>query len=255
MTHPIVRGALCAALLTPVAVFAANDADIAELRSILNQMKNQYERRIADLESRLERAERAAPQPSTAGRPTPCRRPSPCPPRWSTRPLPAPKPGGFGALTSGNAFNPQISVILDGNYYQDGIDGEGSDPGGRGLPARAAQVPICMRRVDAASAHDHGAEDGHAHGAMMQNGFNFRSAEIAFSATVDPYFDATFPIWPSTATGTWGSGGSLFPHPLAALRTQGQGRQVPERFRICQPTAPPPVGLRGPEPALSEPTR
>jgi hypothetical protein len=25
---------------------------------------------------------------------------------------------------------------------------------------------------------------------MMQNGFNFRSAEIAFSATVDSYFDA-----------------------------------------------------------------
>jgi hypothetical protein len=35
--------------------------------------------------------------------------------------------------------------------------------------------------------HDHG---GHAHGATEQ-GFNFRSAELTFSATVDPYFDAS----------------------------------------------------------------
>ena len=41
-----------------------------------------------------------------------------------------------------------------------------------------------------AHGHDHdGEDDGHAH-ASTSNGFNFREAEIAFSATVDPYFDA-----------------------------------------------------------------
>jgi hypothetical protein len=184
MAHRLARGALCAALLSPAAVFAASDAEIAELRSMLNQMKNQYERRIADLESRLERAERAAPQPSAASRAPAESQPMSAPVVHSAPP--APRPGGFGALTSGNAFNPQISVILDGNYYQDGIDGEGATLVGEAyLPGRS----LHLHEVDAASGHDHGAEDGHAHG-MMQNGFNFRSAEIAFSATVDPYFDA-----------------------------------------------------------------
>ena len=42
-----------------------------------------------------------------------------------------------------------------------------------------------------AHGHDHdGEEHGHAH-ALTSNGFNFREAEIAFSATVDPYFDAS----------------------------------------------------------------
>ncbi len=46
--------------------------------------------------------------------------------------------GGFGALTSGTAFNPQISVILDGNYYHDGIDGEGAALVGEAFQPRAA---------------------------------------------------------------------------------------------------------------------
>ena len=65
MRHSLPQGALCAALLTPLLApdaVAASDPEIAELRATLNQLKNQYERRIADLESRLARAERAAPR-------------------------------------------------------------------------------------------------------------------------------------------------------------------------------------------------
>lgn len=184
MTHPVLRGALCAALFTPVATLAASDAEIAELRSMLNQMKSQYERRIADLEARLERAERAAPQPSAASRAPAEAQPMSAPVVHSAPPVP--KPGGFGALTSGTAFNPQISVILDGNYYQDGIDGEGATLVGEAfMPGRLVHV----HEEAAADQDPHALEHGHAH-ALTENGFNFREAEIAFLATVDPYFDA-----------------------------------------------------------------
>jgi hypothetical protein len=72
-------------------------------------------------------------------------------------------------------------VILDGNYYHDGIDGEG-----------AALVGEAFQPSGGGHGHEHGHEgDAHGHGhGLTSNGFNFRSAEIAFSATVDPYFDA-----------------------------------------------------------------
>ena len=176
MSHPLSSGALCAALIAPTAAFAASDAEIAELRSMLNQMKSQYERRIADLESRLERAERASPRTGTPSGPPAESLPMSAPVVYAAPP-PAPKASGLGALTSGNAFNPQISVILDGNYYQDGIDGEGATLVGEAfMPGRQIHV------------HEEEAA-GHAHG-LTQNGFNFNEAEIAFSATVDPYFDA-----------------------------------------------------------------
>ncbi len=184
------RGAGVAALLLAGAIpniaSAAGDADIAVLRAELDQMKAQYESRIQALEARLVAAEQAAQRAeSAATRP-------PAPPReTASLPMSAPNAaapttdaggsGAFAALTSGSAFNPQISVILDGNYYQDDIDGEGAT-----LVGEAYQPGIGL------DAHDHGdegADHGHAHGAAS-NGFNFREAELSFSATVDPYFDA-----------------------------------------------------------------
>lgn len=83
-------------------------------------------------------------------------------------------------MTSGSAFNPQISVILDGNYYQDGVDGEGTEKLG---------MADGIHHVHGAD-HDHGHDHGHAH-AGAEPGFNLRSAELAFSASVDSYIDAT----------------------------------------------------------------
>jgi len=183
MRKSLLRGALSGALSFPMAAFPASDAEIAELKSMLNTMKADYEQRIQALETRLANAEReAARQREEAAKSKPITAgvvhspPTPSPARAT---------GGFGALTSGTAFNPQISVILDGNYYHDGIDGEGAT-----LVGEAFQP--------SGGAHDHGHEgddhggdeDGHAHG-LASNGFNFREAEIAFSATVDPYFDAS----------------------------------------------------------------
>ncbi|MFP4616269.1 MAG: TonB-dependent receptor [Thiohalorhabdus sp.] len=86
--------------------------------------------------------------------------------------------GGAGSaeVTSGNRFNPDISVILEGNAYRDDADGEGAE-----LPGLAAGI-----------GHAHGAEDGddgHAHGGD-EPGFNLKPTELLFSASVDPYFDA-----------------------------------------------------------------
>jgi hypothetical protein len=80
-----------------------------------------------------------------------------------------------GQVTSGNAFNPAISVIIDGAYYSDNVHGE------------AFEV---LEEADgfAMGGHDHEGED-HGHGGL-ERGFNLRGAEFAFSGTVDPYFDA-----------------------------------------------------------------
>jgi hypothetical protein len=198
MSKFLLRGAVAAALSIPAAALAATDTEIAELRSMINQMKSQYEGRIRNLEARLAKAEADAASPakrSQAGareaesaaakaEPKPMKAPVVAGPEVSA----ASTGGALGALTSGSAFNPQISVILDGNYYQDSIDGDGSTLVGLAFqPSRAGGY-----------GHDHGhghegeevVAEGHAHGAA-NNGFNFREAEIAFSATVDPYFDAS----------------------------------------------------------------
>jgi hypothetical protein len=74
--------------------------------------------------------------------------------------------------TSGTAFNPAMSVIIDGAWYTDNVHGE------------ALEI---IEEADGfvMGGHGHG-EDDHA----MQRGFNLREVEFAFSATVDPYFDA-----------------------------------------------------------------
>ncbi len=82
---------------------------------------------------------------------------------------------GAPALAQDTSFNPAISVIIDGAYYGDSLDG------------RAAEL---ARELDGFVRHhgDHGDDHGHAHGGLNE-GFNLREVEIAASATIDPYFD------------------------------------------------------------------
>ncbi|MCP1727684.1 hypothetical protein J2T60_001684 [Natronospira proteinivora] len=76
--------------------------------------------------------------------------------------------GGTGEVSSGTLFNPAISVILDGVYYNE-FSGHVDEPGG----------------------FDGGHSHGHGHGGHgFQDGFQMREVEFAFSSTVDPYFDA-----------------------------------------------------------------
>lgn len=82
--------------------------------------------------------------------------------------------GKTGVVSSGKAFNPAISVILDGSYY-----GERSD-GGESYSEALSHV------AGFGSGHDHDAhgEEG------LEQGFNLNHAEIIMSASVDHYFDA-----------------------------------------------------------------
>ncbi|KOR30857.1 hypothetical protein TI04_03820 [Achromatium sp. WMS2] len=152
----------CALLIAMGQVYAASDVDA--LRAEIQRMRELYEKRLVEMEHRLREAEiRATEQAKPASELA-----------VTTPSLPK---NSSDSVNAGNAFNPQISVILDGNYYHDNKDGKGTE---------------LLGEADGIS-HAHGAGDdhhGHTHGGAEQ-GFNFRSAEIALSASVDAYFDAT----------------------------------------------------------------
>lgn len=159
---------LLALAMLPVSAYSEPDTEIESLRAELRALRSDYEARLSELEVRLDAAERqAATQPATTS--------------VAAAEIVQPgivSPHGQGSnadtVTAGNAFNPQISLILDGNYYHDGADGEGTDLLGNAFqPSQPTS--------------DH---EGHEHGGPA-NGFNLREAELAFSATVDPYFDAS----------------------------------------------------------------
>lgn len=144
----IMAAAIAAAFAMPVAASAADDAEIGKIRDEIKNMKDGYEVRIRALEDRLRKAEAdqtAAPPESNAA-PTPA---------YATK-----------TVSSQSAFNPAISLILDGKYqnlqrdpgtYQIGGFIPGGDeigPGGRS--------------------------------------FNLGESELTISANIDPYFSGVF---------------------------------------------------------------
>jgi hypothetical protein len=145
-----------------VGAAATQNDELDELRRMIVEMRADYEKKIRELETRLVQAETAA-QPQAGA------------PAQESAQTPSAAAEPRARVTAGNAFNPQISVILNGNYYNDGIRGEGSE-----LVGEAAQPSH--------PSHGHG-DEGHSHGGMS-NGFNLSEVELAFSATIDPYFDA-----------------------------------------------------------------
>ncbi|HEX7437975.1 MAG TPA: hypothetical protein VF308_14810, partial [Caldimonas sp.] len=109
---------LCVAALIPVSAGAADGDDLQSIRQQIDQLKAAYEGRIQALEARLqELQQRLAANPSGGaaadGRPAlaqaaPAQAPAP--------PAPAMAPAGGGAQGSASAFNPAISLILNGTY-------------------------------------------------------------------------------------------------------------------------------------------
>jgi hypothetical protein len=164
MKRSLLSAAITAMTVVPTVASAADSAEMTEVRHLIEQMKTEYEQKIEVLEQRLQAAEQKAEAAVDKEK------------QASTASVPTQDRSGQGALTAGTAFNPQISVILDGNYYHDDVDGEGTE---------------LLGEADGIShAHGGGHDHGHSHGGAEQ-GFNFRSAELAFSASVDAYFDAT----------------------------------------------------------------
>src|ERR1700720_1056130 len=110
-----VSGAFALALLVIPVAHAATDADLAEIRDQIRQLKDSYEARIQALEQRLKEAEsRTAPaqQSAAAAQPTspPVALAPPAPPAPAAPAAPAAPTGGL------SAFNPAISAVLQGVY-------------------------------------------------------------------------------------------------------------------------------------------
>jgi hypothetical protein len=134
-----VVAAAIAALFSPSA-FAVSDADLSTLRDEISQLKADYEARINELEARLQAAEAkadAAQQTAQAAA-----APPPAPPARS------------------NSFNPDISMILQGQYANLGKAANGQisgflTPNGQDRPPK---------------------------------GFSVDGAELMLSANIDPWF-------------------------------------------------------------------
>ncbi len=123
--------ALALALSFATCARAATDADLDEIRAQIRELKSSYEARIRALERRLKDAEEKAAQPAA---------PSPVDPA----PAPvaaAPSPGGGGSGGGLSAFNPAVSVVLQGRYANLSQDPSkfalaGFAPGGDAGPGR-----------------------------------------------------------------------------------------------------------------------
>src|SRR5947207_3967297 len=96
-------GALALTLLTSPAVRAATDAELADIREQIRQLKESYEARIQALEQRLKDAESKGATP-------PVVQPAAAPPPVAAAPAPPASASGI------SAFNPAISAVLQGTY-------------------------------------------------------------------------------------------------------------------------------------------
>ena len=154
--NPFHRSFLVRGLATAIVLLIACQAQASEvddLRAQLEAMKADYQSRIAALEARLAQLESqpAAAPPSSAAPPAAVA-------AEVAPPVSPPAAGG----SSGNAFNPAVSVILGGRYTQ-----TSQDPA---TYAIAGFIP---------------AGDGVGPG---ERSFNLDESELTLAANIDPYF-------------------------------------------------------------------
>ncbi|MGA8006680.1 MAG: hypothetical protein WCA17_11315 [Burkholderiales bacterium] len=128
------------ACMTPAAARADEAADLAQIRQQIQQLKQEYEARIGALEKRLATTEQQAEQAQSAAK-------------------------SVAQQQRGNAFNPPISMILQGRY------------------ASLSQDPATYRIggfIPSGGQVDPG-----------KRGMSLTESELVFSATADPYFSGT----------------------------------------------------------------
>lgn len=143
--------ALAALLAASCGAQAAADADLAAIRSQINEMKQAYEQRIAALEQKLAQAESrslAKPVPATTSPES----------TEDRRPAAAPASG----------FNPEVSLILQGQYKNM-----------KDVPERG------ITGFWPAGGHDHG---GGAIEGISKRGFSVDHTELVLAANIDPYW-------------------------------------------------------------------
>jgi hypothetical protein len=144
--HNHFAAALLLALWIPCAAHAQSRAELDEIRKQIDEVKEAYESRLQALEKRLQEAEAAAAE---------ARKAAAAPPAAPAAPVPAGETAGGptgrrGQVTS-NAFNPAISVILQGTYgdFKESphdyavtgfADPEGISPGSRGFALGESEI-------------------------------------------------------------------------------------------------------------------
>lgn len=183
-TRPTRAGALAALALLATSGALAQDASptpstLEEKVRALEEEQKELARRLEGLRKELEASRQPTPAPTPSPTPTPTPAPAPAPSPGPVvapglTPLSFPLLGTSGSVTSGTSFNPSISVIPDFVYALDDRQGDGGE---------------ILASADGFHAPE-GEADGHDHGGL-EEGFNFRETELAFKASVDPYFDVT----------------------------------------------------------------
>jgi len=160
----LARGALALALAAAPAAHAATDAELADIREQIRQLKESYEARIEALEQRLKDAEaRAAAIAPTATTP-------PSAP-LAAEPASPPPVASAPAATGIAAFNPAISAVLEGVYAN-----LSQDPNQYAIAGFAPSGEI----------------------APAKRGFSIAESELTLSANVDDKFygNLTFSLSP-----------------------------------------------------------
>jgi hypothetical protein len=168
MHKPIVVAALLAA---SCAAQAASDADLAVIRAQIDDMKKTYEQRISSLEKKLAEAEaQAARQPAQAAGSAPGAAAAPAPVATADAAGAGSTSPPAGRIASAaNAFNPEVSLILQGQYTDR-----------KNIPNRS------ISGFWPATGHDHDHGGG---GADNTRGFSIDHTELIISAGIDPYFN------------------------------------------------------------------
>ena len=154
-TKAIALGALALGLCAAMPVHAA-DEDLAQIRREMKSLRTDYEVKIRELEQRLKKAESRADkaEAQAANVPAPASEPPP--------PPPAPQP-----VAAQNAFNPSISVILNGSFNH-----AENDPG-------LARIPGFVLDDEAG---------------LPDRGFSLDESEVTLTANVDHVFLANLTV-------------------------------------------------------------
>jgi len=137
-------GALAVAGVLASLPAAASDAELKALRAEIEQLRSAYEQRIVALEARVQSAEKA----SAAKAPTP-----------------SPEPRSAASPASG--FNPEVSLILQGQYKN-------------------------MKKLEERGITGFVSSAGHGHGegidGVSRRGFSVEHSELVLAANIDPYW-------------------------------------------------------------------
>jgi hypothetical protein len=162
----IVVGALALAGACP-SIALAQGSDLDEIRKQIQELKDAYEARIQGLEKRLKAAEDAANAKAAAEQPPAAQAAAPP----ETAPTAAP-------AASQSAFNPAISLILDGRYANFSQD-----------PAQRSMTGFLS--------------NGNTSDSLGSRGFSLGETEVTMSANVDHLFygQATFAVEPDDSIG------------------------------------------------------